>query len=135
MPAKSPFTGINLSEQTATHTGERDRGRDSRLFAPPAPDIMPTPKGEEKKDSVNQEIEIAAKEEKKTPERQKVNYRLTEDAIFAVVQMRTDLRRHHRIKANLEDIVEAAIHMLSEDFAASGDRSRIVRALGEKKKS
>ena len=130
--ADNPFSGLKLSEQTP------GRGRDSVLLrTPQAPTEEAEPiiaSKEERKKGTKVETHQTTKVNHASLPRRKAGYRITEEAIYAVAQMKVDLQRSYGVKASLESIVEEAILMIREDFEKGGEKSRLVKNLSSKVK-
>lgn len=124
-----PFTGFRLTQERPLGTGqiEQQLFRDTQT---PQPEPVATKV--ERKNGTKVAKNQPSKVEPAMQPRRKAGYRITEDAIYAVIQMKVDLLRQFGVKASQEAIVEEAIHMIREDFEKGKEKSRLVRNLSAK---
>jgi hypothetical protein len=133
---KSPFAGMNLSEQVIP---ERGVGRDQRLFQTSArqPTSQPANQqaGQEASQPTAQPVEQPASQpasKSKSPRQSypKRTYHLDPDTVTLLEDMQHALRRKYGVKRPLiEEIVEIAVKHLNDDFEQNQHASHLVSKL------
>ncbi len=129
---KSPFAGINLSEQVIP---ERNVGRDQRLFQESARQQANHPASQESSHSDSQPVKKPTSQPASKPRspRQsypKRTYHLNSDTVTLLEDMQHALRREYGVKRPLiEEIVEIAVAHLNDDFEKNQQASHLVSKL------
>lgn len=151
MARDDPFSGLRLSEQTASGKIEQ------RLFtsqptpapAPPKPE-RPTPAPAPAKHAPASTPPVAPSKpapvarlssltaprfDLKEVPLYKASYLFTQEELEALEDLKLELRREHDSRVTKNDLIRCALHLLLEDHAANGERSyarRRVRRRGER---
>ncbi len=129
---KSPFAGMNLSEQVLP---EHSVGRDQRLFQEAARQPASQPASQEASHSDSQPVEKPNSQpvsKPKSPRQSypKRTYHLEPDAVTLLEDMQHALRRKYGVKRPLmEEIVEIAVKHLNDDFEKNQQASYLVGKL------
>ncbi len=129
---KSPFAGMNLSEQVLP---ERSVGRDQRLFQESSRQQANQPTSQEASHSDSQPVEKPTSQpagKPKSPRQSypKRTYHLDPDTVTLLEDMQHALRRKYGVKRPLiEEIVEIAVKHLSDEFEQNQQASHLVGKL------
>ncbi len=131
-PKRSPFAGINLSEQVIP---ERTVGRDQRLFQDSARQPANKPAIQETNEHTSTPVDQPASQQASKPKSQrqsypKRTYHLNPESITLLEDMQLALRRKYGVKRPLiEEIVEIAVAHLHDDFERNQQTSHLVGKL------
>ena len=159
----SPFAGIKITDQTAlgdrgtdqqlfTPTPRRQPASPTKTAAPAKiqqPSNLPRKEGSQEPRKVGTQVpaqpavsvtpKLSPAEDRPTfdihdPATEKNSYMFSQDELWALRDVESELERTYRIEVSKYNIVRLGLHMLLEDYRRDNRNSFLVRRLGLKEK-